>query len=204
MLATNKITLAGAGIALGLTILMSPAPSVRAATLNTGTTTNAPTWNRPLAGTPPIALSAVGTAVPYSVYGFTVSTAGNYTFQSTAIAPTAWDNFSFLYLKSFSAAAPLSNVIIGNDDNLTTGLSGFTTALDPGTNYYFVTTGFGNSNFGTFSNTITPVSGIGTASPIAASVPEPTTILGSLLAFGYGVYTKRKMQVDRSSDKETL
>jgi hypothetical protein len=199
MLKNNRVAFTGAGIALGVTAMMfSIAPSAQAATLNTGTTAGAPTWNRPLVGTPPTALSAVGTAVPYNAYSFTVSTPGTYTFQSTAISPTNWDNFTVLYKKTFNAATPLLNALISNDDNTSIGLSGFTIALDPSTTYVFVTTGFGNTDFGTFTNTIT---GVGTALPIA-SVPEPATVLGTLAAFGYGAYSRRKMKLATRSTKK--
>jgi hypothetical protein len=201
MLRNNRVTFTGAGIALGVTAMMfSIAPSAQAATLNTGTTVGASTWNRPIAGTPPVVLSATATAVRYNSFGFTVSTPGTYTFQSTAISPTNWDNYTFLYQKTFNPASPLTGYVTGNDDNPSIGLSGFTIALDPGTNYYFVTTGFTNTDAGTFTNTIT---GVGTASPIT-SVPEPATMLGTLAAFGYGAYSRRKMKLASSIEKETV
>jgi hypothetical protein len=202
MLKNYKVTFASAGIALGLTALAAISPQAQAATLNTGTTIGAAIWNRPIIGNPPTALSAVGTAVPYSAFGFTVSDPGSYTFQSTATSPTNWDNFTVLYQKTFNPANPLINAVISNDDNPTIGLSGFTIALDPSTNYFLVTTGFGNGDFGAFTNTIT---GVGTATAIATTaVPEPATILGTLTAVGYGVYSRRKIKLAGSIDKKTV
>jgi hypothetical protein len=202
MLKNNKVTFAGAGIALGLTALVSIAPQAQAATLNTGTTVGAFTWNRPVASVPPV-LSSVATAVRYNSYGFTVSTPGSYTFQSTAV--DNWDNYTFLYQKAFNPASPLTGYVTGNDDfipNTPTSGSEFTTNLDPGTNYFFVTTGFNNGDFGAFTNTIT---GVGTASAIAStSVPEPATILGTLAAFGYGAYSRRKIKLAGAIDKKTV
>ena len=143
-----------------------------------GTTTGAPTWNRPLAGTPPTALSGVGTAVPYTVLPFTVSTSGSYVVQSTATAPASWDNFTVLYQTAFSAATPLVNALVANDDNPSIGLAGFTSALTAGTSYFLITTGFGNTNFGEYSNSIT---GPGTITV----VPEP----GSVALLGLGLAT---------------
>ena len=135
-----------------------------------GTTVGGPTWNRPLAGTPPAGLSGVGTATPYSVIQFAVETSGTYTFLDTATSPANWDNFTFLYINSFSAAAPLTNVRIGNDDFPTIGLSGFNFALTANTNYFFVTTGFANTDSGTYRLSITQ------------AVPEPATY--ALMALG--------------------
>jgi hypothetical protein len=199
MLKNHKVTFAGAGIALGLTALVSIAPQAQAATLNTGTTAGALTWNRPIAIVPPV-LSSVATAVRYNSYGFTVSTPGSYTFQSNAT--DNWDNYAFLYQKAFNPASPLTGYVTGNDDNPTIGLSGFTIALDPGTNYFFVTTGFDNGNFGAFTNTIT---GVGTAMAIGTTaVPEPATILGTLTAVGFGAYSRRKLKLAGSIDRNTV
>ncbi len=135
----------------------------------TGTTVGAPLWNRPLAGTPPTGLSGVATAVPYTALTFTVSAAGSYSFLSTATNPANWDNYSFLYLGSFIAAAPLLNALVGNDDfNSTTGLSGFSATLNTGTSYVFVTTGFSNSSAGAY---LTSINGPGSINV----VPEPGT-----------------------------
>lgn len=143
----------------------------------TGTTLGGPTFNRPVAGNPPSSLSGSGTAVPYSVTALSVSEGGSYIFQSAATNPSNWDNYTFLYATSFNPAAPLANVLIGNDDNTTIGLSGFTTTLAAGTNYFFVTTGFGNTNAGAWSLSIT---GPGTIS--VGSVPEPAG--AALMALG--------------------
>jgi hypothetical protein len=207
MLKNNKTTFAGASIFLGWTVLLSSlTPNAQAATFTyTGTTVGAPTWNRPAADPSGLiaGISGVsGEAVPYNSFGFTVSAPDSYVFQSTA----TFDNYTFLYQNSFNPTLgnELKNIIIGNDDYL--GIpgskSGFTTALNPGINYFLVTTGFENSNIGTFSNTIT---GAGNVSRInATSVPEPATILGSLAAFSYGIYARRKMKLAQSIDKETF
>ena len=202
----NKVTFAGASIAFGYTVLISPlTTSAQAATFNyTGTTIGAPTWNRPVENfdNPPVAISgAAGEAVPYSSFGFTVSATDSYAFQSTATSAN-FDNYTFLYQNSFNPTSPFLNILIGNDDNPTPGLSGFTKALTAGTNYFFVTTGFDNPDAGTFSNTITGAGNVATIS--ATSVPEPATVLGSLAAFGYGAYSRRKIKLAQSSNKKTF
>ncbi|CAN5561449.1 hypothetical protein BH20VER1_BH20VER1_05980 [soil metagenome] len=135
----------------------------------TGTTVGGPTWNRPLAGNPPTALSGVGTNVPWHAVSFTVNMAGSYAFLSVATVPLNWDNFLFLYSNNFNPATPLVNVLIGNDDFPTIGRSGFNFNLNPGTTYFLVTTGFANSNAGAFQNTI---DGPGTIIIGGQAVPE--------------------------------
>ncbi|MCB2027039.1 MAG: PEP-CTERM sorting domain-containing protein, partial [Ottowia sp.] len=82
----------------------------------------------------------------------------------------------FLYSPSFDPGAALSNGVAGNDDFPNVGVSGFdNVALTAGVSYVLVTTGFGNSDFGDYTNTI---SGIGNV----VAVPEPGTY--ALMALG--------------------
>jgi hypothetical protein len=146
-----------------------------------GTTVGGPIWNRPVANAnnPPSTLSNIGTAVPYHVQSFTVSASGTYTFFSQALLPPNWDNYLFLYQNAFDPASPLANALIGNDDFGNVGRSSFDYAVNSGTSYFLVTTGFANSNAGTFTNTIT---GPGVASFGTQTVPEPSTV--ALVASG--------------------
>ena len=172
--------------------LVLVANAVADTVIYTGTTAGGPIWNRPQSGNPPTALSAVGTAVPWSSQAFTVNLAGSYVFQSTATT-VGFDNFSFLYFTSFNPATPFTNVLIGNDDNPVIGLSGFTFNLTAGTNYIFVITGFLNDDFGTFSNSITgPGNILGIGGP--AGVPEsgPGMILFGLIAAGLVIVRSRR------------
>ena len=75
-----------------------------------GTTVGGPTFNRPLEDLS--GLSAVGTAVAYDSHIFSVDTTGEYSFLTTA----TFDTFSVLYTPTFSAAAPLTNALVANDD----------------------------------------------------------------------------------------
>lgn len=144
--------------------------SAHAVTIS-GTTAGGPTWTRPVAGSPPTPpLSGVGIGVNYSVTPLFVGTSGSYVFQSTATVPVNWDNYTFLYQTSFSPLAPFTNVLIGNDDNLTIGLSGFTQALTAGTQYFFVTTGFAPGDAGAWRLEVTGPGNIN-----FGLVPEPGT-----------------------------
>ncbi len=183
-------------------MLFSFAPSVQATTLTfSGTTTGAPTWNRPSANglNAPITLSGT-TAVPYNVQAFTTDTSGNYNFLSTSTT-AGFNNNTFLYQGGFNPASPLDNVVIGNNNFNTTSLSGFNNvALTANVNYFFVTTGALDDDFGNYTNTI---SNAFLGNPTITSVPEPATILGTLAAFGFGVYSKRKMKLAQSLAQPT-
>jgi hypothetical protein len=204
MLGVKKITVAGAGFALGLATLSSIAPKAQAAIISyPGTTVGAPTWTRPNEGTPPTANTGTGTAVSYSSYAFNVDAPGTYNFLSVSTTPPFWDNYTFLYRNTFNPSTPLVNAIVGNNNVLVPGASGFSTSLAAGINYFFVTTGNTNASAGEFRNFIEGSGNILAGSVTA--VPEPGTILGSALAFGYGIYYKRKIKLARllDVDKET-
>ncbi|RVT48975.1 PEP-CTERM sorting domain-containing protein [Rubrivivax albus] len=136
-----------------------------------GDTTGAPTYNRAFSDFS--GLSGIGSNVAYDTLAFTVTDSGDYAFLSVA---SGWDNFLFLYSPSFDPGAALSNGVAGNDDFPNVGVSGFdNVALTAGVSYVLVTTGFGNSDFGDYTNTI---SGIGNV----VAVPEPGTY--ALMALG--------------------
>ncbi|MCS6774946.1 MAG: proprotein convertase P-domain-containing protein [Chloroherpetonaceae bacterium] len=121
----------------------------------TGTTVGGPRWQRPLAGNPPTGVSSLGNNVPYHVQSFVAAETGAYDFLSLGTNPVNWDNFLVLYRTSFNPAAPLSNVIIANDDFPSVGRSGFNGVnLIAGTTYHIVTTGFSNTSAGEFTNTV--------------------------------------------------
>ena len=188
----KKLAIATAGTALAA--FGTALPSTAGTLTYTGTTVGGATWNRPVAdaGNPPTSLSAVGTNVSYSVQEFAIDTTGLYNFLSVATNPTTWDNYLFLYGNSFNPTTPLTNAIIGNDDSGTPSnrRSSFdNVSLTAGVRYFLVTTGYSNSDAGSFSNTISGVGNI-------TSVPEPASVLG-LLAFGAmgaGSALKRKQQ----------
>jgi len=141
-----------------------------------GTTTGGPTWTRPVQGNPPTGISGVGVGVRYQTITFTVDVAGSYDFQNTAIG--GWDNFTFLYQTAFDPTNQLTNVLIGNDDNPTIGLSGFSRNLALGTDYVFVTTGFAPGDSGAYELKVSNLVG-----GVATVVPEPA----SMAAMGLGL-----------------
>lgn len=128
----------------------------------TGDTTGKPTFNRALENFS--ALSGVGIANPYEVTPIAVSASGSYTFVTTS---GGHDAFTFLY-SSFDPANATANGIAANDDLLGLTTSGFTATLVAGVSYFFVSTGFDPSDFGSYSTTI---GGPG----LAAVVPEPAS-----------------------------
>ena len=171
--------------------------SAQAATFTySGDTTGAPTWNRPNEGNPPTTLSDFATATPYDVFSFTVDTSSSYVFASTS----PYDNYGFLYQGAFNAATPLANVIIGDDDGNDSVSSldyKFTTNLTTGTNYFLVSTGYTNSSFGPFTTTI---DGAGNVNPTGStSVPEPFTIVGTLVGGTAALRMRKKLKFDNKA-----
>jgi subtilisin family serine protease len=122
-----------------------------------GDTTSGPTWNRPSSlgtgASGSCTLSGLGTATPYSVQGFTVDTTGAYTLSSLQ---TGFDGYIHLYQNAFDPLDPCLNQIALDDDG--PGGVGTSEILDAAllsaTTYYLVTTGFDNTDFGPFTNTI--------------------------------------------------
>ncbi len=165
------------------------------ATINyTGNTTGGPTWARPIAvsatncGT---SISGVGSATPYSTQQFFVDTAGSYDITSvqgtggTAAPEGGFDGYIFVYRGSFDPANQFANCVGGNDDGAggigTSGMLGV--PLDANQTYIIVTTGFGNTDFGPFQNTIAGPGNITLGAFIAApAVPVDTLRTGGLIA----------------------
>jgi hypothetical protein len=201
MLKHNRAAFTGAGFVMGLAMLLSPASSAQGATLSyNGTTVGGSTWNRPN----DVLTTTSATPVAYSSQAFTVNAADTYSFVSVGVAPLFWDNYTFLYQGSFNAAGPLTNAIAGNDNLGIVGLSGFSRSLTPGTNYFLVTTGNLAANTGAFTNIITGANLNSQASLGTTSVPEPATVLGSIVAFGYGVHSRRKQKNAAAQSDETV
>lgn len=144
------------------------------------TTNGAPTWNRPVQNLS--GLSGIGTNVEYSVQSFVAPVTDTYTINS--LATGGWDNYIFLYVGAFNAAAPFVNVIAANDDFAFIGQSRIVQALTGGLTYNVVTTGYFNNSSGAFSNTV------------STPTPEPKTWL--MIAFGVGVLLmRRRLSPDR-------
>lgn len=158
-------------VSAGILALLSGSASADVVSAN-GNTATGDYWNRPIAlSGPPVSLS--GKNVQFEVEQLYVDLAGDYDFKSTATSPVGWDNYTFLYQYAFDPLAPLTNVLVGNDDlgSVLSGVSGFSIVLLANTNYFFVNTGFSTSDAGEFTKEIR---GPGTIH-LNASVPTPTS-----------------------------
>ena len=159
-------------------LMFAAAPALAGTVVINGDTTGGPTYNRPLAGSPPTTLSAVGTAVHYEVTAFTVDADGAYDLNSVA---SGYDNFLGLHSVAFDPDAPLTNALIYNDDRPTIGISGFVFNLQAGVSYFAVASGFENDDFGAYALTIT---GPGDITVGGNAVPEPATWAMMIAGFG--------------------
>ncbi|MHA6718578.1 PEPxxWA-CTERM sorting domain-containing protein [Sphingomonas sp. RS6] len=159
----------------------------------TGTTSlSDPTFNRTLSGSPPDALSLVGTAVHYQALAFEVTADGDYDFLLEGTDPFHWDTFLGLYTGAFDPANGLQNILVANDDFPNIGFSGLTANLMAGTSYFAIVTGFGNEDVGAWT---LDISGPGLAVPAGGAVPEPAAwamLIGGLGFAGAAMRTRRR------------
>jgi hypothetical protein len=151
-----EVTVGTGLLMLGIAGAQARAATVTLATFS-GDTTNNPTWNRPEEGSPPTQLS--GRLVLYSSQPFYVNTSSSYDFLSKSQNPLGWDNYTFLYQGSFNPSNPLNRVLIGSSDLAQPGQSSFSYNLTANQQYFFITSGLTENDYGTFSNTISGPSG---------------------------------------------
>jgi hypothetical protein len=171
--------------AAALAVAMAFCTSAASAQTYSGTTLGGLTYNRQVNAC--AGASGTGTAVRYSVQALYTTTTGSFTFNSVAVSPSGWDNYLFLYQNTFTATAPATNCVNGNDDFGSIGVSQFVSMLTAGTQYYLVTTGFANTDAGSFTNRVTGPSAV-VFGTIGTVVPEPATaallLSGMLITFG--------------------
>lgn len=164
-------------VAVAATTVLGLAGAARAnvVSLQSTLTTASPQFNRPVTGTPPGALSSVGTACYYALQPFYVSGPVSFTLSTTAAAltpGTATDTFLVLYATAFNPAAPLTNALSADDDSGGSSLSSITYNLSAGTQYYAVITTFNTAATGTITTSFN--AGAATVT-LGALVPEPST-----------------------------
>jgi hypothetical protein len=178
---TSQVLLVGSILAIG-SICSTPA---HAATFNySGNTTGAPTFDRG---------GGSNSVFPYDVFSFNVDVGGSYSFNSNTSFP--YDNYGFLYQNSFNPTTPFNtNYITSNDDSSNIvgnyGGYGFSTSLNAGTNYFLVSTSFSPGVSGSFTTTI---DGPGNVSA-STSVPEPFTIIGTLVGGTAAIRMRKKLK----------
>ncbi|WP_373545158.1 PEP-CTERM sorting domain-containing protein [Chamaesiphon sp.] len=127
----------------------------------------------------------------YSVFEFGVDTADVYSFSSTS---TGWQNAISLYEVSFDPNRVFTNLRSASTNapnGLGVSISQFVYPLDLGVNYFLVTSGLRSSDFGNFSNAISGRGNIVVTT--AAAVPEPFTVIGTLIGGTAAVRIRKKL-----------
>lgn len=100
---------------------------------------------------------------------------------------------------AFDPADQFTNLLAGNDDFPSIGLSGFAFALTAGLTYFTVNSGFSNDDFGTYTMRI---SGPGDIIPgdNAPVIPEPATWAMMIAGFGLvGAAARRRSVVSATA-----
>jgi hypothetical protein len=194
MLTIQKVTISALIAASAVSIaLNSPIrPACAATVAYSGDTTGGSLWK------PPSNLADI----PYNVQNFTVDTNGTYDFISIVPAPV-WLRGLYLYEGTFNPATPTANLVFG-EGRLQSNFT-FSQSLSSTSNYFLVTSGFatfaGLNNFGPYNNSISGPGNITDPglNPTAAAVPEPFTILGSLVGGSAALRMRRKFLQDSNN-----
>ncbi len=158
---------------------------VAGATINQGTTFNiaslnasSPKWNRATTSGTACTASA-GTNHYYSVFSFTVSVSGSYTFMMCTPISN-WDGHASLFQNIFDPSNPCgvpANHLYSDDDANSGGNCGndplITVSLVTGTTYYLVSTSYNPNVTGTFQWTFTGPGGANLTSLVPGWIQVP-------------------------------
>ena len=182
----------------GLIVFFCSAQMARAGTVTySGDTTNGALFDAPLENGDDTPFATYGQSIfHYERQSFYVDTSGLYDILSTSINPANWDNYLYLYQGSFNPTDSLDSILIANDDFPFTGNSGFSgLSLNGGVQYYLVTSGFSQSDFGQYRNTISGVGNITLAN--ATPVPTPSLLPGvcGLALLGFKKLKKKSSEM---------
>lgn len=164
----------------------TPTANPRDTVMYSGDTTGAATWQRALASCGGV--SGAPGPMNYQVQPFHVGTNGAY--DITSVQAGGWDGYLVIYQGTFDPNNQTTNCIGGDDD----GAGGIGTsevfglALTAGTQYWVVTTGFDNAEFGAYTNTITGP-GTVTLGALGGTVDLSITKTGSVPESGNFSYT---------------
>lgn len=121
-------------------------------------------------------LMLAGITAYYEVMPFRVTASGMYTLTmlQASFSDGGTDGFFVLYQGTFNPLNPIVNVISVNDDQPSTTLPLITATLNPGVDYVLVTTTYGSSITGAYTNSLTgPGSIVFSAPPVFQPNPPP-------------------------------
>ncbi|MEZ5313732.1 MAG: hypothetical protein R2862_08825 [Thermoanaerobaculia bacterium] len=136
-----------AAFLLGILLTLAPALADGGLIQTGETTLMDPTFNRPVAGGP----SLSGVQSHYNRQSFEITSADT----CYIYAQQNYDGYIHVYSGSFNPAAPLSNLVAGDDDgDLSIGTSQLGPLALPAGHYILVSSGFGASSVGVFTNAI--------------------------------------------------
>jgi uncharacterized delta-60 repeat protein len=142
----------------------------------TGTTQDAPRWQRPHQDGNSVPQSLGSTSIPHEVVCFQVMATQTYEVRSTATQ--GWDNFLCLYEGSFDASQPLQSLIAANDDDPNVGTAACDLTLEVGKTYYAVTTGYRDSSQGGYQLDVrTALPSISVEQPVGNSLESGVSVL---------------------------
>ena len=181
------------GISVGL-VLAATAPTLAVTTNFSGTTAGQPEWQRPSSLT---SLSNIGTDVPYEYSSFQVDVSGSYNMSTIT---SGWDGYLFLYNNTgFSPTNQLQG-LLALDDGSTLTTSTIISTLNAGETYYYVQSGYANSDSGAYTGTF---NGPGVVTFGSVPVPGPLGFLGAGAALACSRKLRRRHKLGQKLSSTT-